>query len=196
MSAYLCSDDTLNALSTYWFIKSGKTWDDPSKSQAFKRALEIVEKEYFYKTRSVSCKDPLKLYVDFQKYIDESYDDLLKSSNNDLYELVFDTLLLENKNSLNARYSNPTDMFRDSYIYRLSNCVVNWIDQKQSGYLVGIVNNYDYQSCEHENHEKSLGYAILNQIKDYLLEDMKLGEIWDFNEQKFIAQMEEAQNHV
>ena len=190
MSAYLCSDDTLNALSTYWFIKSGKTWDDPSKSQAFKRALEIVEKEYFYKTRSVSCKDPLKLYVDFQKYIDESYDDLLKSSNNDLYELVFDTLLLENKNSLNARYSNPTDMFRDSYIYRLSNCVVNWIDQKQSGYLVGIVNNYDYQSCEHENHEKSLGYAILNQIKDYLLEDMKLGEIWDFNEQKFIAQME------
>jgi len=192
MSAYLCSDDTLNALSTYWFIKSGKTWDDTSKSQAFKRALRIVEKEYFYKTRSVSCEDPLKLYADFQKYIDESYDDLLKSSNNDLYELVFDTLLLENKNSLNARYSNPTDMFRDSYIYRLSNCVVNWIENNQSGYLVGIVNNYDYQSCEHPNHENSLGYAILNQIKDYLLEDMKLGEIWDFNEQRFIAQMEKV----
>jgi len=164
----------------------------PFKSQAYKRALRIVNKEYFYKTRGESCKDPLKLYADFQHYIDEYYDDLLKSSNNDLYELVFDTLLLENKNSLNARYSNPTDMFRDSYIYRLSNCVVNWIDKKQSGYLVGIVNNYDYQSCEHENHEKSLGYAILNQIKDFLLEDMKLGEIWDFNEQRFIAQMEKV----
>ena len=192
MSAYLCSDDTLNALSTYWFIKSGKTWDDPSKSQAFKRALRIVEKDYFYKTRSVSCKDPLILHADFQKYIDESYDDLLKSSNNDLYQLVFDTLLLENKNSLNARYSNPTDMFRDSYIYRLSNCVVYWIENNQSGYLVGILNNYDYQSCEHPNHENSLGYAILNQIKDFLLEDMKLGEIWDFNEQRFIAQMEKV----
>ena len=192
MSAYLCSDDTLNALATYWFIKSGKTWDDPSKSQAFKRALRIVEKEYFYKTRSVSCKDPLKLYAYFQKYIDESYDDLLKASNNDLYELVFDTLLLENKNSLNARYSNPTDMFRDSYIYRLSNCVVYWIENNQSGYLVGILNNYNYQSCEHPNYKNSLGYAILNQIKDYLLEDMKLGEIWDFNEHRFIQQMEKV----
>jgi len=192
MSAYLCSDDTLNALTTYWFIKSGNFWDDPSKSQAFKRALRIVEKDYFYKTRSVSCKDPLILHADFQKYIDESYDDLLKASNNDLYELVFDTLLLENKNSLNARYSYPSDMFRDSYIYRLSNCVVYWIENNQSGYLVGILNNYDYQSCEHPNHENSLGYAILNQIKDFLLEDMKLGEIWDFNEQRFIAQMEKV----
>jgi len=192
MSAYLCSDDTLNALTTYWFIKSGNFWDDPSKSQAFKRALRIVEKDYFYKTRSVSCKDPLILHADFQKYIDESYDDLLKSSNNDLYQLVFDTLLLENKNSLNARYSYPSDMFRDSYIYRLSNCVVYWIENNQSGYLVGILNNYDYQSCEHPNHENSLGYAILNQIKDFLLEDMKLGEIWDFNEQRFIAQMEKV----
>jgi len=114
----------------------------------------------------------------------------LLSSHNDLYELVFDTLLIENKNSLNARYSDPTDMFRDSYIYRLSNCVVSWIDNNQSGYLVGIVNNYDYQSCEHPNYEKSLGYAILNQIKDFLLEDMKLGDIWDFNEQRFISQTE------
>jgi len=190
MSAYLCSDDTLNALSTYWFTKSGKYWDDPSKSQAYKTALRIVNKEYFYKTRGESCKDPLKLYAEFENYIDQYYDELLKSSHNDLYELVFDTLLIENKNSLNARYSDPTDMFRDSYIYRLSNCVVSWIDNNQSGYLVGIVNNYDYQSCEHPNYEKSLGYAILNQIKDFLLEDMKLGDIWDFNEQRFISQTE------
>jgi len=191
MSAYLCSDDTLNALSTYWFIKSGKTWDDPSKSQAYKRAMRIRYKDSYYKSRT-DCKDPLRLYSDFQRYIDELFERSLKNSNNDLYELVFNTLLTENKNSLNARYSNPTDMFRDSYTYRLSNCVVNWIDKKQSGYLVGIVNNYDYQSCEHPNHENSLGYAILNQIKDYLLEDMKLGEIWDFNEQRFIAEMEKV----
>ena len=191
MSAYLCSDDTLNALSTYWFIKSGKSWDDPSKSQAYKRAMRIRYKDSYYKSRT-DCNDPLKLYADFQRYIDELFERSLKNSNNDLYELVFNTLLTENKNSLNARYSNPTDMFRDSYIYRLSNCVVYWIENNQSGYLVGILNNYNYQSCEHPNYKNSLGYAILNQIKDYLLEDMKLGEIWDFNEQKFIAQMEKV----
>jgi len=191
MSAYLCSDDTLNALSTYWFIKSGKSWDDPSKAQAYKRAMRLRYKDSYFKTRTDS-KDYLKLHADFEKYINELFERTLKNSHNDLYELVFNTLLTENKNSLNARYSNPTDMFRDSYIYRLSNCVVNWIDKKESGYLVGIVNNYDYQSCEHDNYEKSMGYAILNQIKDYLLEDMKLGEIWDFNEQRFIAQMEKV----
>ena len=191
MSAYLCSDDTLNALSTYWFIKSGNSWGDPSKAQAYKRAMRIRYKDSYYKSRT-DCKDPLRLYSDFQRYIDELFERSLKNSNNDLYELVFNTLLTENKNSLNARYSYPNDMFRDSYTYRLSNCVVNWIDKKQSGYLVGIVNNYDYQSCEHPNHENSLGYAILNQIKDYLLEDMKLGEIWDFDESNFIAQMEKV----
>ena len=195
MSAYLCSDDTLNALSTYWFIKSGKTWDDPSKTQAYKRAMRISYKDSWFKShepKDLTNSMALQMYADFEHHIDEHFEKLLKNSHNDLYELVFNTLLRENKNSLNARYSNPTDMFRDSYIYRLSNCVVNWIDKKESGYLVGIVNNYDYQSCEHENHEKSLGYAILNQIKNYLLEDMKLGEIWDFNEQRFIAQMEKV----
>ena len=191
MSAYLCSDDTLNALSTYWFIKSGKTWDDPSKSSEYKRAMRIAYKDSYFKSRT-DCKDYLKIYADFEKYIDELFERSLKNSNNDLYELVFNTLLTENKNSLNARYSDPSDMFRDSYIHRLSNCVVYWIENNQSGYLVGILNNYDYQSCEHPNHENSLGYAILNQIKDFLLEDMKLGEIWDFNEQRFIAQMEKV----
>ena len=76
------------------------------------------------------------------------------------FKIVFNTLLRENKNSLNARYSNPTDMFRDSYIYRLSNSVVYWIDKKQSGYLVGIVNNYDYQSCEHDNYKNSIQEVI------------------------------------
>ena len=70
----------------------------------------------------------------------------------------------------------------------MSNCVVYWNDHNQLGYLVGIMNNYDYQSCEHENYENSLGYEILNQIRDFLLKEFKLGEIWDFNESRFIEQ--------
>ena len=30
MSAYLCSDDTLNALSTFYYMKSGKTDEESS----------------------------------------------------------------------------------------------------------------------------------------------------------------------
>ena len=52
MSAYLCSDDTLNALSTYWFIKSGNSWDDPLKSSAYKTAMRIAYKDSTTKTET------------------------------------------------------------------------------------------------------------------------------------------------
>ena len=79
-----------------------------------------------------------------------------------------------------ARYPNDKDYERPSYKYLMSNCVVHWNDHNQLGYLVGIMNNYDYQSCEHENYKDSLGYAILNQIRDFLLKEFKLGEILGF----------------
>ena len=62
------------------------------------------------------------------------------------------------------------------------------IGTKQQVGIVGIINNYDYQSCEHENYEKSLGYAILDQIKELLLRELQLGEIWDVDERKFIEE--------
>ena len=194
MSAYLCSDDTLNALSTFYYMKSGKT-DEERKSNVL-RAIRSVEKERWYENQetmiSVPTKtfeDRLKLHAKFDKFCDGLYDIyFLQYSDGDFFRMIFDILLRENQKSLMARYNDKEYAERPSYVYRMSNVVNYWDDHNQLGYLVGIINNYDYQSCEHENYKDSLGYAILQQIKDMLLNELRLGEIWDFDETKFIKE--------
>ena len=194
MSAYLCSDDTLNALSTFYYMKSGKT-DEERKSNVL-RAIRSVEKNRWYETqetmisvKTVTFEDRMKLHAKFDKFCDGLYDIyFLQYSDGDFFKMIFDILLRENQKSLMARYNDKDFSERPSYIYRMSNVVNYWDDHNQLGYLVGIINNYDYQSCEHENYQDSLGYAILDQIKELLLRELQLGEIWDFDESKFIQE--------
>ena len=190
MSAYLCSDDTLNALSTFYYMKSGKT-DEERKSYVM-AAIRKSNKKSWYERQQVpeTFEDRMKLHAKYDKFCDGLYDIWLHQySEGDFYKMIFNILLRENQNSLLARYPNDKDYAeRPSYKYLMSNCVVYWNDHNQLGYLVGIMNNYDYQSCEHENYENSLGYQILNQIRDFLLKEFKLGEIWDFRESKFIQE--------
>ena len=189
MSAYLCSDDTFNALSTFYYMKSGKT-DDERKSNIL-RAIRKVNKKSWYERQQVAetYEDRMKLHAKFNKFCDGLYDIWLDQySEGNFYKMIFNILLRENQNSLMARYNDKDYSERPSYVYRMSNCVNYWDDHKQLGYLVGIINNYDYQSCEHGNYQDSLGYAILDQIKELLLRELQLGEIWDFNESKFIQE--------
>ena len=194
MSAYLCSDDTLNALSTFYYMKSGKT-DDERKSNIL-RAIRRVNKDSWYKNQKEVIKAPMetfedrmKLHAKFDKFCDGVYDIWYHQYSNEcIYEVIFNILLRENQNSLMARYNDKDYAERSSYNYVHSNCVNYWDDHKQLGYLVGIINNYDYQSCEHGNYQDSLGYAILDQIKELLLKELQLGQIWDFDESKFIQE--------
>ena len=189
MSAYLCSDDTLNALSTFYYMKSGKT-DDERKSNIL-RAIRRVNKVSWYERQQVAetYEQRIKLIADFDKFCNGVYDIWYHQYSNEcIYEVIFNILLRENQNSLMARYNDKEYAERPSYIYRMSNVVNYWDDHNQLGYLVGIINNYDYQSCEHDNYKNSLGYAILDQIKEMLLDELKLGEIWDFDESKFIQE--------
>ena len=189
MSAYLCSDDTFNALSTFYYMKSGKT-DDERKSNIL-RAIRKVNKKSWYERQQVAetYEDRMKLHAKFNKFCDGLYDIWLDQySEGNFYKMIFNILLRENQNSLMARYNDKEYSERPSYVYRMSNVVNYWDDHKQLGYLVGIINNYDYQSCEHGNYQDSLGYAILDQIKEMLLDELKLGEIWDFDERKFIEE--------
>ena len=189
MSAYLCSDDTLNALSTFYYLKSGKT-DDERKSHVM-RAIRITNRDSFYERQQIAetFEDRMKLRAKFDKFCDGLYDIWLDQySEGNFYKMIFNILLRENQNSLMARYNDKDYAERLSYNYVHSNCVNYWDDHKQLGYMVGIINNYDYQSCEHDNYKNSLGYAILDQIKEMLLNELKLGEIWDFNESKFIQE--------
>ena len=43
-----------------------------------------------------------------------------------------------------------------------------------------------------------MGYAILDQIRHMLLNELQLGEIWDFDETKFIneGKLFEVQSHA
>ena len=194
MSAYLCSDDTLNALSTFYYMKSGKT-DDQRKSNIL-RAIRRVNKDSWYKNQKEVIKAPMetfedrmKLHAKFEKFCDGLYDIyFLQYSDGDFFKMIFDILLRENQKSLMARYNDKEYAERLSYNRVMSNCVTHWNEHNQLGYLVGIINNYDYQSCEHGNYQDSLGYAILDQIKELLLRELQLGEIWDFNESKFIQE--------
>ena len=194
MSAYLCSDDTLNALSTFYYIKSGKT-DEERKSHVM-RAIRSVERDRWYETQETmksvptdTFEDRMKLRAKFDKFCDGLYDIyFLQYSHGNFFRMIFDILLRENQKSLMARYNDKDYAERLSYNYVHSNCVNYWDDHKQLGYLVGIINNYDYQSCEHANYQDSLGYAILDQIKEMLLRELQLGEIWDFDERKFIQE--------
>ena len=192
MSAYLCSDDTLNALSTFYYMKSGKT-DEERKSYVM-RAIRSVEKDRWYETQETmksvptdTFEDRMKLHAKFDKFCDGLFDIWFHQYSNEcIYEVIFNILLRENQNSLMARYNDKEYAERLSYNRRMSNVVNYWDDHNQLGYLVGIINNYDYQSCEHDNYKNSLAYAILDQIKDMLLRELQLGQIWDFDETKFI----------
>ena len=194
MSAYLCSDDTLNALSTFYYIKSGKT-DDERKSYVL-RAIRKSNKKRWYENQEQVIKAPtktfedrMKLHAKFDKFCDGLYDIyFLQYSDGDFFRMIFDILLRENQISLMARYNDKEYAERPSYMIIKSNCVNYWDDHNQLGYMVGIINNYDYQSCEHGNYQDSLGYAILDQIKELLLKELQLGEIWDFDERKFIQE--------
>ena len=199
MSAYLCSDDTLNALSTFYYLKSGKT-DDERKSHVM-RAIRITNKDSFYERQQIAetFEDRMKLRAKFDKFCDGLYDIWLDQySEGNFYKMIFNILLRENQNSLMARYNDKEYAERLTYVRRMSNVVNYWDDHNQLGYLVGIINNYDYQSCEHGNYQDSLGYAILDQIKEMLLEELKLGELWDFDESEFIQENKlfEVKDHV
>ena len=189
MSAYLCSDDTLNALSTFYYLKSGKT--DAERKSHVMRAIRITNKDSFYERQQIAetFEDRMKLRAKFDKFCDGLYDIWLDQySDGSFYKMIFNILLRENQNSLMARYNDKDYAERLSYNYVHSNCVNYWDDHKQLGYMVGIINNYDYQSCEHDNYKNSLGYAILDQIKEFLLKELQLGKLWDFNERKFIQE--------
>ena len=112
MSAYLCSDDTLNALSTFYYLKSGKT-DEERKSHVM-RAIRSVERDRWYENqetmisvKTVTFEDRMKLHAKFDEFCDGVFDIwFYQYSNQSIYQVIFNILLRENQNSLMARYND------------------------------------------------------------------------------------------
>ena len=125
MSAYLCSDDTLNALSTFYYMKSGKT-DEERKSQVM-RAIRLVEKDRWYENQETmisvptdTFEDRMKLHAKFDKFCDGLYDIyFLQYSDGDFFRMIFDILLRENEKSLMDRYNDKEYAEIQSYSYKM-----------------------------------------------------------------------------
>lgn len=154
MSAYLCSCDTLSALATYW-------------------SEHINEDRFRDHHRKLTCaicdSGPSTPYRDAQITAER----LLKGRSAGL--VVFELLLAENQASLEARYPDDPEM-RDASHYRFS------VDPDvkravqfglPTGAIVGLVDGYEYQSCEHHGWRRSIGRALCLQIREMLNEDLQ-----------------------
>lgn len=166
MSAYLTSNDVLNALATY-FHESNK-------------------KGYLRSSYELCIYESIK--SDHKHMTEKQIGDLANSLVNLDYELtypgnkthtiavlVFDQLLKENKNSLKALYPNDSDMWQNDYKFKPSQQVITWVlDRNIEGLamLASMANGYYYQSCEHNGFKTSPAYFLLKDIQNSLLRDL------------------------
>lgn len=152
MSAFLCSQDALSALATYWSASvAAKRFGDPTSY-------------LFHAIYSNGIH-----HGEAQRQAEQ----LLKGRAPGL--VIFELLLAENQASLEARYPGDLEM-RDGSHYRYSvdpviQHAVQW--RMPTGALVGILRGYEYQSCEHNGWSRSTGHAICQQIRKFLTEDLE-----------------------
>jgi hypothetical protein len=161
MSAFLSSNDTLNALVTYW--------DHISSPEHFTTPTDQLVRAYVF--ASSSTGNP---YGDFSAAY-EAGKVIQEYGGAD--HAVFSILLKENVLSLQHRYPTYPDMWEaaDEYTYTPSPSVERWCNKKPYGHgnLVGLVRGYSYQSCEHDGWKSSVAYQIIDQIRTGLLKDLE-----------------------
>lgn len=161
MSAYLCSNDTLSALTTFWELYSDRGADNAKDQLA--RAFC-----WFYDSNGKKC-------YSYSHGIEQALKAIEKHGTP--ANAVFQLLLNENVKSLQARYPNTEEMWAaaEGYRFRRSSAVLRWTAYKPCGHgnLVGMARGYSYQSCEHEGWEQSTALRIIEQIENYLLKALE-----------------------
>jgi len=163
MSAYLTSNDTLSALVSYWAHRCG---GDRGRSDLV-RAIALAG-------------------VDRQTITGAQYNaatakaESLVTANGGPERCAFLLLLSENQASLAARYPEDT-AYRDAtgYAYRRLPIVTHWVSGRATGHLVGLVRGYEYQSCEHNDWERSPAWRICQSIRAFLLSDLERRDCGD-----------------
>ena len=153
MSAYLSSNDCMNALVTYWFYKTeGRARDELERALAFSNG-----KRGDFTAAAVEAKR-------------------LRDTASSYEDVVFALLLDANCDSLEARYPGDKDMQdTEGYHFKKSYQTMAWIANDKTANLVGLADGYEYQSCEHEGWKTSTAYQIIEQIRSNLLSDFSKG---------------------
>lgn len=164
MSAFLASADCLNALATYWERKASQRGS--SAEDALTRAVMCHRHAYG------NSDDPTD-YAAGYAADSAATARLLKCAKGLPLRAVFLILLAENENSLKARYGDEPGDNGPEYVGRSLPVVDRWMMEGRTGQLVGLLDGYEYQACEHDDWEKSIAYFICRQIRSYLLDDLK-----------------------
>jgi len=163
MSAYLSSGDAINALATYWTIKL----ESPGYSSP---AGELTRAYHCHQRDVHGVTDADETAWKLIQAATES------GSSWQPWQSVQQILLLENQRSLEARYPGDDD-YRSAegpeYQPRRISAVRGWQMARETGRLVGILNGYEYQSCEHDGWTSSVAYHLCQQIRSQLLDDLE-----------------------
>jgi hypothetical protein len=160
MSCFLSSADCLNALATYWERKSSQPRHYRTAEQQINRAV------MFHADAMGAPYDPAGQAATTER--------MLKIFRGNALKCVFGILLDENKASIEARYSDTDDMTATGpeYVGRSIPVVDYWIQRRETGNIVSLLDGYCYQACESDGWKSSLAFMLCQQIKGYLLEDM------------------------
>lgn len=168
MSAYLTSNDVLNALATYFHESNKKGYLRSSYELCIYESIknDFNHKHMTEKQVGNLANSLVNLDISLTKERNEAYCIAL---------MVFDQLLKENKNSLKDRYPDDSDMWQNDYKFNPSQQVITWVlDRNIKGLasLASMANGYIYQSCEHDGFKTSPAYFLIKDIQSSLLRDL------------------------
>ena len=154
MSAYLSSCDALCALDSYWHesIKRNRTGTPPN---------DYITNATYHGTPGIHWHDA------------KAKAEQLCAGRNPAV-VVFELLLAENQASLEARY--PGDLeYRsaEGYSYSADPEVRRSVLHNRTGWITGILDGYEYQSCEHKGWRHSIGKELCHQMRQFLCDDLR-----------------------
>ena len=167
MSCFLSSADCLNALATYWERKS-------SQPRQYRTAEQQINRAVMLHARAMGAPfNPTAHAATTER--------LLKTVRGNALKCVFGILLDENKTSIEARYDDTDDMTETGpeYVGRSIPVVDYWIQRRETGNIVSLLDGYCYQACESDGWESSAAFMICEQIRAYLLEDLSQRDCGD-----------------
>ncbi len=181
MSAYLASNDCLNLITTYWLFEVYPNFDNRTK-------LDLLEHRTWNRTLEQAKK----------------INDDCKIKNNQVPDLLVEYLYLENKDSLNVRYGDPS-MWKgcENYSYKESKFAFDTgingtskllptVSQDLAKVAV-ITKSFMYQCDCSEKFSRSLAYTICNDVLVNVLGKLVKRELKG-NEWMFNADYDEVEN--
>ena len=152
MSAYLSSSDTLSALTTYWYESiTRERHADP---------IGDIARAIYHGTPGMPLGDAV---IKARQL----------TTNRNPALVVYELLLAENQASLEARYpGNLECRSPEGYSYNPDPHVRRSVQRNRTGWLVSLLDGYEYQSCEHDGWPQSIGQALCHQIRRQLNKDL------------------------